>query len=152
MKRGERMMSRIEKNKLNFTVALIAEFAATYSNQAKTGIQLFGNRFKGLVFLQKHYEVMHTQSVREERTYLKLYQWYAVGEMEDNCNEAIPWFKKYGNRRARYLSRSKPFKDFGQGFYLSPGYEQAHALAKQKTDQLQSGEPCVTVSSNWKIK
>ena len=25
------------------------------------------------------------------------------------------------------LSRSKPFKDFGQGFYLSPGYEQAHA-------------------------
>lgn len=30
------------------------------------------------------------------------------------------------------LSRSKPFKDFGQGFYLSPGYEQAHALAKQK--------------------
>ena len=37
------------------------------------------------------------------------------------------------------LSRSKPFKDFGQGFYLSPGYEQAHALAKQKTDQLQSG-------------
>ena len=38
------------------------------------------------------------------------------------------------------LSRSKPFKDFGQGFYLSPGYEQAHALAKQKTDQLQSGE------------
>lgn len=36
------------------------------------------------------------------------------------------------------LSRSKPFKDFGQGFYLPPGYEQAHALAKQKTDQLQS--------------
>ena len=34
------------------------------------------------------------------------------------------------------LSRSKPFKDFGQGFYLSPGYEQAHALAKQKTDQI----------------
>lgn len=43
------------------------------------------------------------------------------------------------------LSRSKPFKDFGQGFYLSPGYEQAHALAKQKNDQLQSGEPCVTI-------
>ena len=37
------------------------------------------------------------------------------------------------------LSRSKPFKDFGQGFYLSPGYEQAHALAKQKTDQLKNG-------------
>lgn len=34
------------------------------------------------------------------------------------------------------LSRSKPFKDFGQGFYLSHDYEQAHALAKQKTEQL----------------
>lgn len=30
------------------------------------------------------------------------------------------------------LSRSKPFKDFGQGFYLSPGYEQAHALPNKK--------------------
>ena len=49
------------------------------------------------------------------------------------------------------LSRSKPFKDFGQGFYLSPGYEQAHALAKQKTDQLQSGEPCVTICSHQSV-
>ena len=37
------------------------------------------------------------------------------------------------------LSRSKPFKDFGQGFYLSHDYEQALALAKQKTEQLQTG-------------
>lgn len=42
------------------------------------------------------------------------------------------------------LSRSKPFKDFGQGFYLSPGYEQALALAKQKTEQLLTGVPFVT--------
>lgn len=42
------------------------------------------------------------------------------------------------------LSRSKPFKDFGQGFYLSPVHEQALALAKQKVDQFQSGTPCVT--------
>ena len=27
------------------------------------------------------------------------------------------------------LSNSKLFKDFGQGFYLSPNYEQAQALA-----------------------
>ena len=51
-------MSRIEKNKLNFTVALIAEFAATYQIN-------YLNRFKGLVFLQKHYEVMHTQSFED---------------------------------------------------------------------------------------
>lgn len=43
------------------------------------------------------------------------------------------------------LSKSKPFKDFGQGFYLSPGYEQAHALAKQKTAQLQEGSPCINI-------
>lgn len=43
------------------------------------------------------------------------------------------------------LSRSKPFKDFGRGFYLSPGYEQALALAKQKTEQLLMGTPHVTV-------
>ena len=54
-------MSRIEKNKLNFTVALIAEFAATYQIQAFNYL----NRFKGLVFLQKHYEVMHTQSFED---------------------------------------------------------------------------------------
>lgn len=43
------------------------------------------------------------------------------------------------------LAKSKPYKDFGQGFYLSPGKAQAQALAKQKTAQLQEGQPCVTV-------
>ena len=42
------------------------------------------------------------------------------------------------------LSRSKPFKDFGQGFYLSHDYEQAQALAKQKAEQLQTGTPYIT--------
>ena len=39
-------MSRIEKNKLNFTVALIAEFAATYQIKQK---QAF-NYLKALFF------------------------------------------------------------------------------------------------------
>ena len=43
------------------------------------------------------------------------------------------------------LSKSKPFKDFGQGFYLSPNYEQAQALAEQKTAQLQEGNPCISI-------
>lgn len=43
------MMSRIEKNKLNFTVALIAEFAATYQIKQKQAFNYL-NRFKGLVF------------------------------------------------------------------------------------------------------
>ncbi len=46
------------------------------------------------------------------------------------------------------LSRSKPFKDFRQGFYLSPIYEQAMERAKQMTDLLQNGSPHVT-SFEW---
>lgn len=47
------------------------------------------------------------------------------------------------------LSRSKPFKDFGQGFYLSPVYEQALERAKQITELLQVGSPCVS-TFEWK--
>ncbi|WP_455666813.1 DUF3990 domain-containing protein [Phocaeicola sp.] len=43
------------------------------------------------------------------------------------------------------LLRSKPFKDFGQGFYLSPVYEQAAKRAKQMTELLQEGSPVVSV-------
>lgn len=43
------------------------------------------------------------------------------------------------------LSKSKPYKDFGQGFYLSSLHAQALAMARQKTDQYQSGTPCVTL-------
>ena len=35
------------------------------------------------------------------------------------------------------LSKSKPNKDFGQGFYLSADYDQAMAMAKVKVDQLE---------------
>lgn len=38
---------------------------------------------------------------------------------------------------------SKPYKDFGHGFYLSDTYEQAHSLAIQKARQT-NGEPVVT--------
>lgn len=31
------------------------------------------------------------------------------------------------------LSKSKPYKDFGQGFYLSADKNQATEMAKQKT-------------------
>lgn len=57
-------MSRTEKNKLDFTVALIAEFAATYKLKQKQALNYL-NRFKGLQFLQKHYEVLHTQSFED---------------------------------------------------------------------------------------
>lgn len=41
------------------------------------------------------------------------------------------------------LSKSKPFKDFGKGFYLSDNIEQAFEMAKFKVS-LFKGEPIVT--------
>ncbi len=41
------------------------------------------------------------------------------------------------------LSRSKPNKDFGKGFYLSADYEQANTMAEIKVSQLESGRPIV---------
>ena len=42
------------------------------------------------------------------------------------------------------LSKSKPYKDFGQGFYLSADKNQALRMAEQKTLQLLIGEPIVS--------
>lgn len=42
------------------------------------------------------------------------------------------------------LSKSKPYKDFGQGFYLSADRRQAARMAEQKTLQLLCGEPTVS--------
>ena len=41
------------------------------------------------------------------------------------------------------LTKSKPNKDFGQGFYLSREYTQAMDMAKTKVEQLESGSPTV---------
>ena len=41
------------------------------------------------------------------------------------------------------LSRSKPFKDFGSGFYLSANYGQAMDLARSKVEQMRIGEAVV---------
>ena len=41
------------------------------------------------------------------------------------------------------LTKSKPNKDFGQGFYLSREYTQAMNMAKTKVEQLETGVPTV---------
>lgn len=41
------------------------------------------------------------------------------------------------------LTKSKPNKDFGCGFYLSADYEQAAAMAQVKVEQLETGSPIV---------
>ena len=43
------------------------------------------------------------------------------------------------------LTKSKPYKDFGRGFYLSADRAQALRMAEQKTLQLMCGEPVVSV-------
>lgn len=42
------------------------------------------------------------------------------------------------------LAHSKPFKDFGSGFYLSPDKQQAWDMAFQKVSQTQEGKAVVT--------
>lgn len=41
------------------------------------------------------------------------------------------------------LTKTKPFKDFGQGFYLSASRQQAQELAEQKALQTLDGKPVV---------
>ena len=41
------------------------------------------------------------------------------------------------------LHKSRPNKDFGQGFYLSREYSQAMNMAKIKVEQLECGTPTV---------
>ncbi len=41
------------------------------------------------------------------------------------------------------LGRSKPYKDFGQGFYLSAEEQQAKDQAHSKVDQMKTGTPIV---------
>ena len=41
------------------------------------------------------------------------------------------------------LQKSKPNKDFGRGFYLSPFFEQAKDMAETKVEQLEYGNPIV---------
>ena len=45
------------------------------------------------------------------------------------------------------LNKSKPNKDFGQGFYLSDNLEQALEMAKIKVLQLEYGQPIVNTYS-----
>lgn len=42
------------------------------------------------------------------------------------------------------LSKSKPYKDFGKGFYLSADKSQATRMAEQKTLQMLQGAPIVS--------
>lgn len=57
-------MSRTEKNKLEYFIALVADFAQTYDLKQRQAFNYL-KRFKGIEFLEKHYNVMHTQSFED---------------------------------------------------------------------------------------
>lgn len=42
------------------------------------------------------------------------------------------------------LSKSKPYKDFGKGFYLSADLQQAQRMGEQRTFIMKEGSPTVT--------
>ena len=57
-------MSREETYQLKFIVALVADFAKNYQINQKQAYNYL-RRFKGFDFLQKHYDIMHTQSFED---------------------------------------------------------------------------------------
>ena len=57
-------MSREETYQLKFTIALVADFAKNYQINQRQAYNYL-RRFKGFDFLQKHYDIMHTQSFED---------------------------------------------------------------------------------------
>ncbi len=57
-------MSREEHNKINYVVALIAEFAEAHNLSKKDALN-YVMQHKGMEYILKFYEVLHTLSFRE---------------------------------------------------------------------------------------
>lgn len=57
-------MSREEYNRIAFAIALVTEFADAYSIRQKQAFNYL-KRFKGMEFLQKHYDTLHTLSFED---------------------------------------------------------------------------------------
>lgn len=58
------MVSRTEKNKIEYMVALVADFASAYNLKQKQAFNYL-KRFRGINFFDTHYNVMHTQSFED---------------------------------------------------------------------------------------
>ena len=122
------------ENKVAYIIAVINEFASTHSlNNAQAYRYL--ERFKGLDFVNRFYNVEHTFSFED-----------VVNDLTAYCHRkggALVWLYHGSNMDIREidLSMSKVGKDFGCGFYLSADKEQAFELAERKTEQLGIGIP-----------
>lgn len=58
------VMSRDERNKLKYTIALVAEFANKFGVGEKQAYNYL-SRFKGLAHLSAYYDVIHTLSFED---------------------------------------------------------------------------------------
>ena len=57
-------MSREDRNRIGYTVALISEFAARYGIRPRQAYNYL-KHFKGLEHLDEHYGFLHTQSFQD---------------------------------------------------------------------------------------
>lgn len=57
-------MSREDRNRIGYTVALVSEFAARYGIHARQAYNYL-KHFKGLEHLNEHYNFLHTQSFQD---------------------------------------------------------------------------------------
>ncbi len=57
-------MSRTDKHKIEYLVALISDFAGTYKIKQQQAFNYL-KRFKGIEFYERHYNVIHTQSFED---------------------------------------------------------------------------------------
>ena len=96
-------MAREERNIIGFTVALVSEFALRFGIRPRQAYAYL-KRYKGMEHLREHYAVP-----KQGRTVAMINVYH-----ESNQKIEVP------DRQ-----HSKPFKDFGRGFYLSPDKQQA---------------------------
>ena len=113
-------MSNQEQNQIRYTVACVNEFARAKS-LSKTQAFLYLLEHKALDFLTEFYDVEHTLSFDD-----------AVSDMTMICQKnggKIPLYRGSNvDIQKIELSKCRPNKDFGKGFYLTTSREQAASL------------------------
>ena len=123
------------KNKVEYIIAVISEFAAAHSLNTLQAYRYL-ERFKGLDFVSRFYNVEHTLSFEDVIEDLN-----SILPQERRGIGMILYHGSNTDIAEIDLSVSKVGKDFGCGFYLSADKEQALELAARKTEQLGVGTP-----------
>ena len=125
------------KNKINFTVACVDEFAQKNNLSVKEAFQyLF--QFKGIEFIKENYEAEHTLdfgTIIEDLGILCRKKRRHVMRLYHGSNTGI---------NSINLAMCRPYKDFGIGFYLTDIREQAERMAV-RVAKIYGGSPVLNV-------